>query len=186
MVMRKQTEDSTPKQIRKKRLEKARTLAVWRDTFVKLLVIIIVVYLFTGLLYGLTIIRDTAMENAVSEGDLVGYDRTKKIFSSGDVVLYNGDDGNVRISRVLAIPGDIVSFNDDGNVLVNLSVQRLDGKDFYIEDRGEFSYPMTIGEGTYYLLNDDITNTSDSRTFGPVSAEDILGNIIFVFRRRGI
>jgi signal peptidase I len=51
---------------------------------------------------------------------------------------------------------------------------------------GNFTYPYTVEEGSYFVLCDFRTEGYDSRSFGAVSKNTIDGKVITLLRRRGI
>ncbi len=83
---------------------------------------------------------------------------------------------------MIALPGERVSFRD-GYVLIN--GERLDEP--YI--KGAItectSAPrcdaVTVQEGEVYVLGDNRDNSSDSRSFGPVDVDNIIGKAWFTY-----
>lgn len=92
----------------------------------------------------------------------------------GDVVAVNG-----RITRIVGIPGDTISFNG-GHVYINGAL----AKETYI-DNDIYSSPIgnrtdfTIGSGEYFALCDNRNCTDDSRTGYTLKLSDIQGEIVF-------
>ena len=99
----------------------------------------------------------------------------------GDIVVfrYPRDTAKSYIKRVIAVAGDRVRI-DDGRVYVNgRRIRETYVPDDYRDDR---SYPeMVIPEGSYFLLGDHRSSSSDSREFGPVEREFIYGKAVFVY-----
>lgn len=48
------------------------------------------------------------------------------------------------------------------------------------------SFPYKMGTTGYFLLDDQRENGSDSRAFGELTEDDLLGKVVYVLRRRGI
>lgn len=75
------------------------------------------------------------------------------------------------IKRVIAIPGDTIEING-GEVYIN-------GKaitESYIREPTATSMPaMKIPEGYYFVMGDNRNNSNDSRYFGPIPGESIVG-----------
>lgn len=47
-------------------------------------------------------------------------------------------------------------------------------------------FPVTIGEGEYFVLGDNRIKAEDSRIYGVVSNREIQGSVITLIRRRGL
>lgn len=98
----------------------------------------------------------------------------------GDIVVFDspivGEEGEEIIKRVVGLPGDRIKA--ENGVLYRAS----GGGDYaavvepYIEDGWEGSFAEeVVPEGTVFVLGDNRNNSTDSRAFGPVSNDSILG-----------
>jgi signal peptidase I len=97
----------------------------------------------------------------------------------GDVVVfrYPRDPSKSYIKRVIAVPGDHVRI-DEGQVYVN--GHRLQEAYVPAEFADDRSYGDTVvPRGSYFLLGDHRSSSSDSRDFGPVSQRYIYGKAVF-------
>lgn len=90
----------------------------------------------------------------------------------GDIIVFhppNGDSDDY-IKRVVGLPGETVEVRD--------GVAWIDGvplEEPYIASAAGNSGPRTLGEGQYFVLGDNRANSSDSRTWGVLPQEDIIG-----------
>jgi signal peptidase I len=85
------------------------------------------------------------------------------------------------IKRVIALPGDMVEIKA-GQVLVNgQPIQQG-----YFSEAPQNDYAsITVPPGCYFLLGDNINNSSDSRLWGCISRSDFTGKVIgVVFKPR--
>lgn len=81
------------------------------------------------------------------------------------------------IKRVIGLPGETVQIVGS-DILINGEVlEESYGKD-PISCAGVASEPITLEENEYFVLGDNRTVSEDSRTFGPVSSENICGKVI--------
>ena len=128
---------------------------------------------------------DISMAPAVKDGDLVFFNRLDKSCVSSDVVVVKKQ-GEKQVRRVVAIAGDTVDITEDG-LMVNDAYVQEPG---IYEQTGRYAegieFPVTLEEGEIFVLGDKRENSTDSRIYGPVKTEDILGKVITLIRRRGI
>lgn len=95
----------------------------------------------------------------------------------GDVVAFRHEpNGRVFIKRVIGVPGDRVRI-DRGNVM-------LDGNalaETYVRDPDRRSFSqIVVPQRSVYVLGDNRANSEDSRVFGPVGDENLIGRAIAV------
>lgn len=95
----------------------------------------------------------------------------------GDIIVFDPPvpSDQPYIKRVIGLPGDEISF-EDGYVLLNgerLSEPYQDLAETYCT--GVQYCRMVVPPGTVFVLGDNRTNSADSRFFGPVSLDAIVG-----------
>jgi signal peptidase I len=97
----------------------------------------------------------------------------------GDVVVfrYPRDPSKSYIKRVIALPGDRIRI-DDGQVYVNGHRLREPYVPSDFADQRSLSETI-VPSGSYFLLGDHRSSSSDSRDFGPVSRRFIYGKAVF-------
>ena len=92
----------------------------------------------------------------------------------GEIVVLRGPDGSTRdfIKRIVAVPGDTLEIRQ-GALMVNEALV----EEPYLEqvDSGGSVRPVTVPPGHYYVLGDNRSVSRDSRSWGPVSEEMIVG-----------
>lgn len=130
-------------------------------------------------------IPSPSMEPTLQENDRVLANKLADGISDlnrGDVIVFQrveaesaGPDGDVKdlIKRVIGLPGDVVEARD-GVVYVNGT--RLD--ESYLEDgtqTGRLDEPVEVPEGHVFVMGDNRSNSHDSRNFGFVPDENIVG-----------
>ena len=97
-----------------------------------------------------------------------------------DVILFKHE-GKVWISRVVALETNTIQITD-GSVVVN-GVARSDGLVHRSWDNWRYGNyaidnPLQIPAGHVYVLSDNLSaHHDDSRVFGPIATESILGTI---------
>lgn len=160
--------------------------SVLSDILLLLLKILIVILLFVlafTFLFGATRYNDVAMEPNIKSGDLVLYKRYDKDFSVGEeaVLKYQG---KTQVMRVVATEGDVLDMTADGFV-INGTVQKEPNpqKETLPYTEG-ITFPLTLKPGEVFLLGDDRENSADSRVYGAVNQDDVLGKVTNIIRRR--
>ena len=151
---------------------------------VRLAVFAVVLWVLLTQVYLVTQAKGSEMFPAVKDGDLIlGY-RLEKTYAKNDVVVYERS-GTLRVGRVLARGGDIVTLSESGVVEVNGSAQG--GEILYpTYPKSLLSYPYTVPEDSVFILGDCRTQAEDSRDFGPVASADVRAKVITLIRRRGL
>jgi len=99
-----------------------------------------------------------------------------------DIIIFNtnkltGEDKQY-VKRVIGLPGETVSYKNNQLFINNEPIEEL----FDIRDQsytGDFSY--VVNSHDYFVLGDNRGNSTDSRMFGGVNKEDIVGKMIYRF-----
>lgn len=95
----------------------------------------------------------------------------------GEVVVFRPpqNSGQFYIKRVVGLPGEVVKI-ENGEVLVGKdekSLTKLEEK--YIDGLTPGQETARIGEGEYFVLGDNRNASSDSRSWGALPRENIVG-----------
>lgn len=157
-----------------------------RNFLVRLFLLIMVIGILFGVVFGLTPMANADMQPAVCAGDLMLYYRLDKNLKSDDVVVFQKE-GIQYTGRIVAVPGDVVEITDESDLMVNKSTVMEDNI-FYTTPAydSEVEYPLTLKEDQYFILCDNREGAKDSRSFGVVDTGEIKGKVITIVRRSGI
>lgn len=120
-----------------------------------------------------------SMEPTLKDGDILVLVNSKE-YHRGDVCCLSWQNKKL-IKRVIALPGDYVEIDDDGNVYVNNELIQEDyvtGKSKGICD---IEFPYQVPDGKLFVLGDHRETSIDSRSkqIGCVEKEQIIGHILF-------
>jgi signal peptidase I len=97
----------------------------------------------------------------------------------GDIIVFNAPVDNASkpyIKRVIGLPGETVEIHDDH---VFIDGQQLEEP--YLKGAATFCAggrdcpPVTVPEGSIFVMGDNRDNSSDSRSFGVVDVDRIIG-----------
>jgi len=94
----------------------------------------------------------------------------------GDIVAFRHDDGAraVYIKRVIGLPGDRIRV--DGGVV---SIDGAALSEPYVRFPDRRSFPeVTVPQGDVYVLGDNRAGSEDSRLFGPVPDDRLIGRAL--------
>ncbi|HET6954804.1 MAG TPA: signal peptidase I, partial [Acidimicrobiales bacterium] len=102
----------------------------------------------------------------------------------GDVVVFrrppaasHGGEDEIKdlIKRVIAVEGDTIE-GRDGKVYVN--GERIE-EPYLVDDTATDNLPLTtIPEGKVFVMGDNRTDSEDSRVFGPIDEDSIVGRAV--------
>ena len=134
-------------------------------------------------------VQQQSMEPTLEQGDYVlvdkltprwdGYDR-------GDIIVFTppagwlGTDGTPFIKRVIGVGGETVEVRDDGFVYVD-GIRLNEPYVFAVDGVPEPTTAPTeparwlVPEGELFVMGDHRSHSQDSRQFGPIGVDDVIG-----------
>ena len=127
-----------------------------------------------------------SMEPNLQSGDVVIVNKIGYLFGKPkrfDIIAFRqreGDNAYYNVKRVIGLPGETVSIRD-GYVFIDdvaLSGMAFDEK---ILTEGLALDGVTLGEGEYFVLGDNVNNSEDSRfaNMGNILENEILGKVVY-------
>ncbi len=98
--------------------------------------------------------------------------------AQGEIIVFRlpRDPSQRYIKRVIGVPGDVVSIRG-GNVFIN--GQQL--VEPYVSVTTSRGGNWEVPAGSYFVMGDNRNNSSDSRAWGYVPAENIIGKAMIVY-----
>lgn len=162
-----------------KELDKSRRIRMVRDTVFFLVVIAAVVVLIVVSLLPFLQITGTSMAETLHNGDLVVAVKNSR-YKNGDIIAFGHNNG-VLVKRVIALAGEWVDIDKDGNVYVG--EQLLDEPYVYEKDLGRcnIDLPYQVPKGEIFVLGDHRNVSIDSRNtaVGCIKEERVVGEVMF-------
>lgn len=127
-------------------------------------------------------IPSPSMEPTLLTGDRVLVNRFEYRFREperGDIVVFNPpiSPGEDYIKRVVALAGDTVEVRD-GRLYVNGEPQ----EEPFIKDEMDSPFRKErVPEGHVFVMGDNRNSSGDSRVFGPVEVDSLLGRAFLIY-----
>jgi|BioPla2DNA2_1021312.scaffolds.fasta_scaffold198885_1 signal peptidase I len=140
--------------------------------FKRQLVIAILLFVLMKQFFYPTIIPSPSMYPTLLINDYCYYFKTKNV-EDGDIILFAlGDSGIFYTKRIIAI-GD----SNGTKVRVDLDGVYVDDVKLYEGPQGSKMDEITLDEGQIFVMGDNRTNSLDSRYFGPITKNEVLGKL---------
>ncbi|MCM3442454.1 signal peptidase I [Metabacillus halosaccharovorans] len=136
-------------------------------------------------------VEGVSMQPTYEEGRLLSINKLGFIFSSlkrFDVILFHPPNSEeIYIKRIIGLPGDEIHYEDDqlyvnGNAVNEPFLTSSDDQIDIMKKTGSFTLEeitnkTRIPEGYIFVIGDNRIQSRDSRHFGLVSIDDIIGTV---------
>lgn len=159
------------------RLSIGRILRELLDT----LIITAILFLIINAATGRFMIESVSMLPNLREGEFILVDKVSYFFGTpqrGDIIVFHrSDEPKDLIKRVIGLPGDTIE-SIDGVVYINqhpIEEPYLDGVTTLNLDA------RVLGEDEYFVMGDNRNNSKDSRSFGPIHRDVIVGRAWVIY-----
>jgi signal peptidase I len=156
----------------------------WKQMLVDIIqtvVISVILFLGINLITARIRIESVSMENTLHPGNAVLVNRLAYQFGlpqRGDIVVFDPpfESPEPYIKRVIALPGEEVSIRDGIVYVNNQALQEP-----YLRERPASRGTWIVPEDAIFVMGDNRNNSSDSRNWGPVPLENVIGQALFVY-----
>jgi len=152
---------------------------VLRSTIYALITVAAVAVLVATLLLPVLQIYGNSMTPTLNEGEIVVSVKGAS-FERGDVVAFYYNN-KILVKRLIAMPGEWVDVDSDGNVSIN--GKKMDEPYLTEKALGDttIKLPYQVPENRYFVMGDHRATSVDSRStaVGCVAEEQIVGKIVF-------
>ena len=153
----------------------------------------VIIYLIYAFVASVEVVSGSSMEPNFYTGERILVDKVTKYyqtFGRGEIVVLSppGENGKHFIKRIIGVPGDIIKIYDC-KVYISNGVDRFILVEPYLAANTctnggvqiKNGRSLKIKEGEYMVLGDNRMSSVDSRFFGFIAKEDIIGRVIFRF-----
>ncbi|MCD5381240.1 MAG: signal peptidase I [Candidatus Pacebacteria bacterium] len=128
------------------------------------------------------IVSGASMDNTFASGQYLIVDQVSYYFddpSRGDVIVfrYPRDPSKFFIKRIIGVPGDTIEIENSTVTITNESnLVGLTLDEPYIKSMAPApTFSETLGEREYFVMGDNRDQSSDSRSWGVLQEERIIG-----------
>lgn len=169
--------DILRKELKRERY-KRRFRRLLRSTVNALIVVAAVAALIATLVLPVLQIAGTSMEPSLKDGNIVLLIKTDKL-KTGDLCAFYYSN-KILIKRIIAIPGDYIWIEEDGQVFLN--GQEL--SEPYVSEKSlgecDTEFPYQVPENSYFMMGDHRETSIDSRSsvIGCIAEDQIIGKIL--------
>ena len=159
------------------------------ETIVIALSIFLVVYLFfmqPHQVYGQSMVPNF-LDGEYVLTDKVAYKMRNP--ERGEVIVFHAPEaancykgtGCDFIKRILALPGETIEVKNNGIYINSTKLDEPYIPDNYQTSPGEFikNRRVVLGENEYFVMGDNRSYSSDSRVWGPITKEEIVGRAFY-------
>lgn len=139
--------------------------------FIVFLVIIVRTYIATPVR-----VDGNSMRKTLEDGDILLLYKMAKFERNDIIVLDEKEDNEIIIKRIIALPGETIKIQS-GKIYIN---DKEYNDEFAYGDTSDYEQ-VTLGEDEYFILGDNRLISKDSRYFGTITEDEIIGKVVFRF-----
>ncbi len=157
----------------------ARRKKILRTVLSVILVAAAIAVLLSTLLFPVVQVAGESMEPTLKDGDILLLRQCRQP-QQGELLCISWQN-KLLLKRVIALPGDVVSIDKDGNVFVDSLL--LDEPYVSNKSLGEcdLTFPYLVPEDSLFVLGDHRDTSVDSRSsaIGCVGYDQVVGKVLF-------
>lgn len=150
----------------------------------KIIIISIISYLLFFYVFGFMIVKSNNMNPSIKSGSFVILYKLNKDYIRGDVIAVNIKN-KLELFRIIAVSNDEILINEKGVFINNIKEDREIYFSTILNNQNILKYPYKLKDDEFFVLNDYRKDTNDSRHFGIISKNNIVGTLITSIQIRG-
>ncbi len=127
------------------------------------------------------LVRGQSMEPSFQDGDYLIVDEISYRLREpkrGEVIVFEYPDNPSQrfIKRIVALPGETVEI-EEGEIRINGDNLILNEEEYISSLKTVGDMKITLQENEYFVLGDNRSYSFDSRRFGPLPEDEIIGRV---------
>lgn len=161
------------------------------ETIRTILIVVALAYLLRFFIFEPFVVEGKSMEPRFATNDYLLVDKVSYRFSEpqrGDIIVfkYPNDITTNYVKRIIGLPGDTVTI-EDGRVKIS-NAEHPEGfllnEDVYLDDSVKTTLPIIgrsqfiVSPNNFFVLGDNRPASSDSREWGLLPREDVIGRVV--------
>lgn len=155
----------------------------WEVTKIVIIALIIVLPI-RYFLFQPFFVKGQSMEPNFEDGDYLIVDELSYKFRAperGDVVVfkYPGDPSQRYIKRIIGLPGETVEIKDGKVAIYNEAGSSILDESTYLDSYTAGNLRISLKDEEYFVLGDNRSSSADSRRWGSLPEENIIGQVFF-------
>ena len=155
-----------------------------RFDFVELFVFTLVFVLFvTSFIFRHSVVVGASMENTLFEGERLLISDLFYTPDYEDIIVFQDAETGINgavVKRVIGLPGDVIEVWENGSIYRNGTLL-IEGYVFIDGRNDQENSLFVVPEGEYFVMGDHRNNSEDSRSFGTIKEDSILGRVLIRF-----
>ena len=161
----------------------------WAKEIMSTLVFLVAVFTLLQLAMPRSIVHGSSMEPSFEEGERLVISRLSYLFGDpqrGDIVVFNSpsplqDNEPPLIKRIIGMPGDTVELRSQQLYINNELVEEPYVNDPECRPTKCRDNVWELGEEEYFVMGDNRNVSRDSRSFGKIARDNIIGEALIRF-----
>ncbi len=126
-------------------------------------------------------VKMSSMFPTLKENEIILVNKLTYILNQplrGDIVVFQPPNAQEHyVKRIIGLPGEEIEIRD-GAVYVDQN--RIEEPYISVETDGVYS-PIQLSDNEFFVMGDNRGNSMDSRAFGPIASQTIVGKAIMVY-----
>lgn len=157
-----------------------------KKDIIDIIVIVLIVVLIRTFLFTPAKVKGDSMNDTLLDKEVIivnKIDYTINEANRFDIVVFERENGEKLIKRVIGLPGEKVEYKDNTLYINDKEVKTP----IEFEKTNDFLYEE-VEDYAYFVLGDNRNNSIDSRAIGTISKDNIIGTVklvLFPFNKIG-